>query len=454
MIFPSMVLFALLAGGPAPTELPPVLGVAGTTEEIRRRLQRVEREFREKWGGLTVEELAPPSVKDSRNRALPIIDAVNVCKELIGDKRPTSLFEIASRFSVAEAGRYAESDNIELLYYRPVLDMLSTLDLLPESNFGVDYTEAIHMRPVRLLDVVYVNRLLTVLVLADLAIGECDDALNGLTRVLAFAEAFEAEPDELLQMVRRNSDREALGLLREILVHCELPRKELERLSLIVLHDERRSPAEMILFDHVLAQRPMFDLAASALEVEFDKVQIERLLIAARLQVLRFLSAFLEHAATPRWERREAPSLEKLGFPTFPEDEDELLGADDPESAISQLIQLGFMGPEHVLDRNDLWVARFGLARTAVALSLYAKDHEGEYPADLVRLVPRYLVELPLDPFDGSFFEYEVTKEGYRLIASEEATAIWYSEVDPVLDWSQPRREPRSTDTENESDQP
>ncbi|MCH7781365.1 MAG: hypothetical protein IH848_11015 [Acidobacteria bacterium] len=295
---------------------------------------------------------------------------------------------------------------------------------------------------------------MTVLVLADLAIGGCDDALNGLTRVLAFAEAFEAEPDELLQIVRRNSDREALGLLREILVHCELPRKELERLSLIVLHDERRSPAEMILFDHVLAQRPMFDLAASALEVEFDKVQIERLLIAARLQVLRFLSAFLEHAATPRWGRREAPSLERFGFRAFPEDEDELLGADDPESAISQLMQLGFTVPEHVLDRNDLWVARFGLARTAVALSLYAKDHEGEYPADLVRLVPRYLVELPLDPFDGSFFEYEVTKEGYRLIASEEATAIWYSEVDPVLDWSQPRREPRSTDTVNKPDQP
>lgn len=453
MIFPSMVLVALLASGQALTEPPPVLGVAGTTEEIRRRLQRVEREFREKWGGLTVEELAPPSVKDSRNRALPIIDAVNLCKELIGDKRPTSLFDIARRFSVAEAGRYAESDNIELLYYRPILDMLSTLDLLPESNFGVDYTEAIHMRPVRLLDVVYVNRLLTILVLADLAGGECDDALNGLTRVLAFAEAFEAEPDELLQLVRRNSDREALGLLREILVHCELPRKELERLSLIVLHDERRSPVEMILFDHVLAQQPMFDLAASASEVEVDKVQIERLLIAARLQVLRFLSASLEHAAAPRWERREAPSLERFGFRAFPEDEDEPW-PDDPESAISHVIQLGFTGLENALDRNDLWVARFGLARTAVALSLYAKDHEGEYPADLVRFVPRYLVELPLDPFDGSFFEYEVTKEGYRLIASEEATVIWYFKVDPVLDWSQPRREPRSTDTENESDQP
>ncbi|MEE8411399.1 MAG: hypothetical protein V3S47_02775, partial [Acidobacteriota bacterium] len=321
------------------------------------------------------------------------------------------------------------------------------------SNFGVDYTEAIHVRPVRPLDVIYVNRLLTVLVLADLAIGECDDALNGFTRVLAFAEAFEAEPDELLQIVRRNSDREALGLLREILVHCELPRKELERLSLVVLHDERRSPIEMVLLDHVLAQQPMFDLAASASEVEVDEVRIERLLIAAHLQVLRFLSAFLEHAAAPRWERREAPSLERLGFPAFPEDEDEPW-PDDPESAISHVIQLGFTVLENALDRNDLWVARFGLARTAVALSLYAKDHEGEYPADLVRLVPRYLVELPLDPFDGSFFEYEVTKEGYRLIASEEATAIWYFEVDPVLDWSQPCRESRSTETENESDQP
>ena len=127
---------------------------------------------------------------------------------------------------------------------------------------------------------------------------------------------------------------------------------------------------------------------------------------------------------------------------------------DDPESLISYTIQLGLTRLKNALDRNDLWDVRFGLAQTAVALSLYAKDPEGEYPLGLPKPVPRYLGELPLDPFDGGSFEYEVTKEGYRLIASEEAPAVWYFKVDPVLDWSRPRSEPSSTDTKNEPEQP
>ena len=38
-------------------------------------------------------------------------------------------------------------------------------------------------------------------------------------------------------------------------------------------------------------------------------------------------------------------------------------------------------------------------AAIALALRLYADDHEGQYPADLQSLVPRYLSSIPSDPF-------------------------------------------------------
>lgn len=40
-------------------------------------------------------------------------------------------------------------------------------------------------------------------------------------------------------------------------------------------------------------------------------------------------------------------------------------------------------------------------AALALALRLYADDHNGQYPADLQNLVPRYLVSIPSDPFGG-----------------------------------------------------
>jgi hypothetical protein len=39
------------------------------------------------------------------------------------------------------------------------------------------------------------------------------------------------------------------------------------------------------------------------------------------------------------------------------------------------------------------------LAATALALRLYAADHDGTYPKSLDALVPGYLPSLPLDPF-------------------------------------------------------
>jgi hypothetical protein len=46
------------------------------------------------------------------------------------------------------------------------------------------------------------------------------------------------------------------------------------------------------------------------------------------------------------------------------------------------------------------------LATVAMALRLYRMDHNGEWPASLAALVPKYLAEVPIDPFDGKPIRY------------------------------------------------
>ncbi len=58
--------------------------------------------------------------------------------------------------------------------------------------------------------------------------------------------------------------------------------------------------------------------------------------------------------------------------------------------------------------------ARHRLAMVAIALKLYRREH-GRYPENLQALVPRYLPQVPLDPFDGKPLRYQRLKSGFKL---------------------------------------
>ena len=88
----------------------------------------------------------------------------------------------------------------------------------------------------------------------------------------------------------------------------------------------------------------------------------------------------------------------------------------------------------------------------AVALALYTKDHD-THPESLADLLPHYLGEIPIDPFVGTPFEYELTDDGYRLTAAEQAHKAWPFDTDPALDWSRPlpdRKPPAPEQDESE----
>jgi hypothetical protein len=63
---------------------------------------------------------------------------------------------------------------------------------------------------------------------------------------------------------------------------------------------------------------------------------------------------------------------------------------------------------------------RLELLRLAVALERY-KSAQGNYPAALDELVPKYLEEVPLDPFTGRI------SWGYKLAPDEETAVLLHS---------------------------
>jgi len=73
------------------------------------------------------------------------------------------------------------------------------------------------------------------------------------------------------------------------------------------------------------------------------------------------------------------------------------------------------------------------LARTAVALERFRMEQGGSFPESLSELVPRYLEQVPLDPFDGRPLRYSSTALSFHLfsvippLASEPVTDRLFS---------------------------
>jgi len=67
-----------------------------------------------------------------------------------------------------------------------------------------------------------------------------------------------------------------------------------------------------------------------------------------------------------------------------------------------------------VAERDLRFQADIDMARTAVAIERFRLT-KGVLPRDLATLVPDYLDQVPIDPFDGQPIRYRRTKPGYRL---------------------------------------
>lgn len=68
-----------------------------------------------------------------------------------------------------------------------------------------------------------------------------------------------------------------------------------------------------------------------------------------------------------------------------------------------------------VTEKEALDRANLAIARCAIAIERHRLANQGELPARLEDLVPRFLPETPLDPFDGQALRYRRLEAGYRI---------------------------------------
>ncbi len=109
-----------------------------------------------------------------------------------------------------------------------------------------------------------------------------------------------------------------------------------------------------------------------------------------------------------RIEASKLPSVERLK---------RFRGMDDEIQQLSFLHVMAKMVTPALTDMAelDLWLhAHLELARTALAIERY-RLATGKAPEKLEELVPRYLAQVPIDPFDGRPIRYRPTQPGYLL---------------------------------------
>lgn len=70
---------------------------------------------------------------------------------------------------------------------------------------------------------------------------------------------------------------------------------------------------------------------------------------------------------------------------------------------------------QKVPEKFASYEARRRAALTAVAIERFRLEHEGQLPDQLAALVPRFLANPPLDPFDGEPLRFKKLDEGFAV---------------------------------------
>ena len=119
------------------------------------------------------------------------------------------------------------------------------------------------------------------------------------------------------------------------------------------------------------------------------------------------------------WERRAIDDLTGPFLADLPETWPEILDAANVAS-LDRISDFSLIAAPLSNDIEDIAIsmarseADFSTTLTAIAVECYSRKHN-EYPDSLGQLVPEYLEEIPIDPFDGEPLRYRQTDDGYEV---------------------------------------
>ena len=88
------------------------------------------------------------------------------------------------------------------------------------------------------------------------------------------------------------------------------------------------------------------------------------------------------------------------------------------------------------------YLAYLNAAQCALLVERYRLDHDGQLPRELKELVPDYIENLPVDPYDGKNIKYKIIEDGYIVysIGDDQKDDGGIPDPEPILGLYRPSR--------------
>jgi hypothetical protein len=303
-----------------------------------------------------------------------------------------------------------------------------------QSNWEVDYQKMGDSPP--WTEVRHLSDAIWVTARLDIEAGRADAAAAKHSSGLALAASITQEPELVSQLIRIATLTRQISGVQRLLTDAEPSRPALDELARWLT--ENRAPDQMR--SALLgALKQTHAIVARMEEGDVD------------LTTARYLYPETWPALPESWYGpivRAARPMVRLAHARYLRQMGELLAVEEgprprpawPErmlprrwELVNRLVDKFASGIERCIETEDDSRSEIGAAEVAVALRRYRLDH-GVYPDDVSVLVPRYLTELPADPYTGRPPVYSRQGAGFTLRAGRPAPATWF-----VLEWNVPR---------------
>jgi hypothetical protein len=245
-------------------------------------------------------------------------------------------------------------------------------------------------------------------------------AADTLLVSLSVAESLKDEPVLISQLVRVADHAIGVATLEGMMNSVALSPDDLERLSAAFAKVELSQTSGEGFTRALVGERVMslslFDLPPDKLQAVIKADQRQNNLsdaaIGKMLENLTAQRAFAEDTFD------HALTLRRKAFPERMQVDQYFSARANEATTRYPLCQLLLSSMGKSTEREAKGIANLRLARTAIALERYRREHGGSYPDSLSALVPKFLPEIPVDPVKGDAINYQKSGEGYELTSS------------------------------------
>jgi len=250
--------------------------------------------------------------------------------------------------------------------------------------------------------------------------GDVDGAIAALEDVRRTGQALARSPFLIDQLVRVSCLSIAVDDAQRLLSRLALTENQLARLETLLKKSQAQEGLPLALLSERAAMVSVFDAPTRTLQQFDSQPSADEPLIG---RAYRAGDGFLAVTGLADRDRRLILETMEQGIALSDEDspaaleqfENVYIKATERAQQFPQRILSAMMLPslQRVGTRFAAFEARRRAALAAVAVEHHRLGHQGRLPENLAALVPEFLPQAPIDPFDGQALRYHTLSKGY-----------------------------------------